>query len=126
MKKRGAPGRASRSDWERVLPIVSEIITHVLKHVNGEAADSDVTQTTGIQDRAQYVRDVVQSFETDSRNLTYIELGQELWSAAPPGNKRASLRRALVSAGAEGEKPYLAIHDWVRWVRESPNDVDVN
>lgn len=106
------------------MPNVNLTISHILKHVDAEAADSDPTQTAGIQARAQLVRDSVQSFVGDDRDIVMPVLLTEIHGNIPNGQGRNSLRRAVTSMREEDEHPWLAIHEWVRWGRETPADLE--
>ena len=102
------------------MPVVREVIRHILHHVNAEAATSDQSQVAGVAGRAQYVRNSVAGLETDTRDLTVDEILGMISSAAstPSVARQASLRRALVNMRGE-TRPQLAIQTWVGKARET-------
>ncbi len=94
--------------------IVSEIVAHILDHVNAEASDSDESQVAGVESRAQFVRDAVESLVNDDRNRSLGQILQEIRKLAPGGPRRASFRRLVKNIIDEGEAhPHLAIQRWV-------------
>ncbi len=105
------------------MPLVKEVVAHILNHVNAEAADSDPSQVAGVAERAQYVRDAVRSLAADTKDS---QLGTTLLAIsddAQRGPKRASFRRAIANmTGSEERSPWLAIHEWVARGRESLDD----
>lgn len=101
------------------MPLVKEAIAHILHHTNAEAAGSDASQVTGVARRAQLVRDAVQSFTADNRDLTLRDLLLAIYNAIPGRVDRDSFRRALVNMRDEREpRPRLAIQVWVGKTRE--------
>ena len=102
------------------MPLVNELILHILLHVNAEASDSDSSQVPGVQGRAQLVRDAVDGLRADSRNLTIQNILQSVYNAIPAGQGRTSFRRALDNMRSEDEtRPQLAIQTWVGKARET-------
>ena len=96
------------------MPLVSDLISHILLHVNAEAADSDLSQVAGVQDRAQLVRDAVQGLRTNSRDLTLRDILQAIFDAIPTSTERDAFRRAIVNMRDSGERRVqLAIQNWV-------------
>ena len=89
---------------------VSRVITHILHHVDAEAATSDPSQVAGVAKRAQMVRDAVESLKTDSRDLTLADLLIAIGDLVPGGSDKASLRRTLDNIE---QRPQLAIQAWV-------------
>jgi hypothetical protein len=96
------------------MPRVREVIAHILHHTNAEAAERDASQVAGVAQRAQLVRDAVQSFAVDNRDMTLSDLLLAIYNAIPSGADRDSFRRALTNIRAEsGTRPQLAIQEWV-------------
>ena len=99
------------------MPVVKELVTHILHHVNAEAATSDSSQAPGVQGRAQLVRAAVADLVDDSRDLSADVVLQEIVLAAPTLPDAASFQKALTNMmGAP--RPQLAIQAWVGTKRE--------
>ena len=90
------------------MPIVSEVVAHILLHVNAEDDDRDESQTANV---GQLVRDAAASLRADGSDVTLRALLTSLSDLVPGGPDRASLRRALA---AIGPRPQLAVQAWVR------------
>ena len=102
------------------MPRVRDLITHILHHVNAEAADSDPSQVAGVANRAQLVRDAVQSLRTDTRDLTIRDILRAIYDAIPNRAGRTSFRRAIENMRASGgTRPQLAIQTWVGKAKET-------
>lgn len=96
------------------MPVIREIVEHVLFHVNAEAASSDDSQASGVSTRAQFVRDAVASLIADNRNISRGRILQELRALAPGGPSRNSFRRTLAhSISVDDDNLQLTIQAWV-------------
>ena len=95
---------------------VSEVVTHILFHVNAEARDSDPSQAPGVAQRARLVRDAVATLRADSRDLSLRDLITAIRDRVPTSTRKASLRRALANVE---QRPQLAIQAWVGKNRET-------
>ncbi len=100
-----------------IMAVVKEVISHILAHVNAEAADSDPSQVAGVTERAQYVRDAVRNLAADSKDNPIDTILQTISDDAPRGAKRASFRRALANMRDE-PRPQLSIQAWVETGQE--------
>ena len=101
------------------MPIASEIIRHILHHVDAEAAESDPSQAPGVAGRVQIVRDAVQGFVADSSEVALGDLLQSISAAVPSGTGQQSFQNALANMLGE-DRPQLAIQEWVGKKREGP------
>ena len=99
------------------MPVVSEVIRHILHHTDAEAATSDPSQAPGVQGRAQLVRAAVEGLAADLRDLPIDEVLQEITLAAPALPDVASFQKALTNMMGEA-RPQLAIQAWVGKKRE--------
>ncbi len=98
---------------------VKEVVGHILHHVDAEAARRDSSQVAGVSERAQYVRDTVAGFRTDTRDLPLDVILEALSNAASLSALRAAFKRAVANMQAEGEtRPQLAVQEWVGKNRE--------
>lgn len=100
------------------MPMVKEVIAHILHHVNAEDAERDPSQVTGVADRAQYVRDAVRNLVTDTKDTPRDTILQAISDDALGDAKQASFRRAITNMTGE-PRPRLAIQTWVGKGRES-------
>lgn len=96
------------------MPIVSEVVTHIIHHVDAEdTLIQDPSQKDGVKDRADYVKDAFQDYEDDSRDIPELVLMQEVSDAAPGGQLRNPFRRMLANIISDQEpRPRLAIQEW--------------
>ena len=102
------------------MPVVRQVIRHILEHVDAEAADSDASQVDGVDRRAQLVRDAVRGLVADDRDITLRNLLQAIYDAIPSRTGRDSFRRAMVNMRNAGTtRPQLAIQAWVGKAKES-------
>ena len=105
------------------MPVPKDLVAHILRHVNAEAADSDPSQVAGVAGRAQYVRDAVRNLAADTKDNPLDTILQSISDDAPGGAKRASFRRAMANMRDSGERaPWIAVHEWVARGRESLDD----
>ena len=105
------------------MPLVSQVITHVLKHVISEASDTAPDQTPGLIERAQYVRNALNNLKNDNRNLPMPAILTLMKTSGPPGPNRANYRAACDKERSRPEvnqKPWLQIHGWVQKEEERP------
>ena len=102
------------------MPRVSDLITHILHHVNAEDSTRDPSQRTGVAARAQLVRDAVQGFRNDTRDISIRDILQAIYDAIPTRAGRVSFRRAIENMRSKGgTRPQLAIQTWVGKARET-------
>ena len=94
------------------MPVVREVIRHILHHVNAEAAESDASQVAGVVGRVQIVRNAVQGLVTDDRDTPLDDLLQSISAAVSAGTEQQSFRSALTNMMG-GSRPQLAIQAWV-------------
>ncbi len=94
------------------MPVTKEVIAHILRHVNAEAADRDPSQAEGVAERAQYVRDAVRNLTDDTKDNPLDTILQAISGDAPGGSKRTSFRRAVTNMAGDS-RPQLAIQAWV-------------
>ena len=99
------------------MTVVKELVSHILFHVNAEAADSDPSQAPGVPGRAQLVRAAVGGLAADLRDLTVDEVLQEIALAAPALPEAASFQTAIMNMLGQ-PRPQLAIQTWVGKNRE--------
>lgn len=93
---------------------VEDLVKHILYHTDAEAADSDPSQVAGMAARAQYVRDTVAGFKTDTRDLSLDAALGEISGAAALSVLQVSFQKAVANTRAEGDtRPQLAIQAWV-------------
>lgn len=97
------------------MPIVSEVIAHILKHTNAVASDSDTPQhTAGKAERALYVTNTTAVAINDDRDLTMDQIMAALSSIAVVGAEQASYQAAIANeATSTRPRPQLALADWV-------------
>lgn len=99
---------------------VKDLISHILLHVNGEDATRDSSQVAGVAARAQYVRDTVDGFKTDTRDLSLDMALAEISGASSLSALQLSFKRAVANTRAERDtRPQLAIQTWVAQNRET-------
>ena len=61
------------------MPIVSEVVTPIIFHVDAEKADPlDQSQKAGVKERADYVKLSFNDYEDDSRDIPELVLMQEV------------------------------------------------
>ena len=94
------------------MPIVSEVVTHVLEHVLAESSSTDESQADGMEARSDYAVDAIDIFLDDARELDKELLLRELALSGKPGRLRGSWRRLLKNAETD-TRPRLAIQNWV-------------
>ena len=94
------------------MPVVKEVVAHILHHVNAEAANRDPSQAEGVAERAQYVRDAVRNLTADSKDSSLDTILQAISGDALGGAKRAPFRRAITNMAGDS-RPQLAIQEWV-------------
>ena len=94
------------------MPIVSTIVDHILEHVNAEASSIDESQTDGVQDRADYVLDAIDTFTDDERDIEGVTWLREFALEGKPGRLRGSFRRMLMNA-EDDPRPRLLIQAWI-------------
>ncbi len=100
---------------------VQDFVEHVLHHVNAEAAESDPSQVAGVPARAQYVRDTVSGFKTDTRELSKDAILVELSDAASLSALQVSFQKVVTNTRADdGIRPQLSIQTWVGKALEKP------
>ena len=93
---------------------MSDLVAHILFHVNAEASDSDPSQVAGVARRAQYVRNVIAGLRLDSRDLDLDTILAAISAAAPVSTDRSSFRRAIENQRiVRDTRPQLAIQAWV-------------
>lgn len=98
---------------------VEDLVKHIPYHVDAEDATSDSSQVGGVAGRAQYVRDTVSGFKTDTRELSKDAILVELSSAASLSALQASFQRAITNTRADdGIRPQLSIQAWVGKAKE--------
>ncbi len=98
---------------------VKDLVTHILRHVDAEAAESDPSQVAGVAARAQYVRDTVDGFRADTRELSKDAILAEFSGAASLSALQVSFKNSVVNMRDEGAtRPQLAIQTWVGKNRE--------
>ena len=102
------------------MPVVKELVTHILHHVNAEAATSDSSQAPGVQGRAQLVHVAVAGLVNDARDLPIDRVLQEIVLATPAIPDTASFQKALTNMMGE-VRPQLAIQAWVGEKQEQPS-----
>ena len=96
------------------MTVVSELVAHILFHVNAEASDSDPSQVPGVARRAQYVRDVVAGLRSDSRDLDTDTILAAISTAATGSPDRTGFKRMVENQRIVREtRPQLAIQAWV-------------
>ncbi len=106
------------------MPKVSDLITHILHHVDAEAADSDASQVAGVAARAQYVRDSVATLKTDSRDLNIDKALEEISAATSLSALQVSFKKAIENIRDDGTRPQLAIQEWVSKKLEGREIID--
>ena len=99
------------------MPLVREVIRHILHHVDAEAATSDPSQAPGVQGRAQLVRAAVAGLTADLRDLPVDAVLQEIALAVPVLPEAASFQTAITNMMGEA-RPQLEIQAWVGTKRE--------
>ena len=96
------------------MPIVSEVITHLLKHVNAEAANTDQTQTPGMSDRAQFARDSNTPLLSNNADVPIDGIYGLMITAVSGGADKASYVQVINDARTRGDqRPQLVVHGWV-------------
>ena len=102
------------------MPRVEQVIRHIRKHVLAESSDSDPSQVSGVDRRAQLVLDAIQSLRNDSRDLSLRDLLTDIHNLIPTRQGRASFRRTITNMRDSGEtRVQLAIQNWVGKARET-------
>lgn len=98
---------------------VKDLVKHILHHVDAEAATRDSSQVAGVASRAQYVRDTVAGFKTDTRDLSKDAILVELSGAASLSALQVSFQKTITNMRLGGEtRPQLAIQTWVGKAQE--------
>ncbi len=100
------------------MPVVKDLVDHILHHVVAEDAERDPSQVAGVGERAQFARDTLVSLAQDDSDRPLGDIVSDIALAAPGGPLRASFRRAIANMVASGERtPWLATMEWVarRW-----------
>ena len=93
---------------------MTDLVAHILFHVNAEAADSDPSQVPGVARRAQYVRSAVAGLRSDSRDLDMDTILAAISAAAPSSTDRTEFKRVVENQRTvRGTRPQLAIQAWV-------------
>ncbi len=102
------------------MPIVKDVIAHILHHVNAEAATSDQSQVAGVSKRAQYVRDSVAALEANTKDVSLDTILADISSAASLTADQTSFKRAIQNQrDSKTTRPQLAIQAWVGKARET-------
>lgn len=102
------------------MPVVSYSVSHIQRHIDGEAASTHSSQTVGMLERHAYVTASLDGLRTDSRNIPPQALYPILLAASPPGPSRASYARMLAEyASAADPWPQQAIQTWVEREEEA-------
>lgn len=106
------------------MPIVSEIVDHILHHVDAEdTLIPDPSQVPGVRGRATYARQFFNSFLGDTRDLDQYVFLNEASGVAPPNPRRGSMRGMLAAAEAINDpRPRLIIQEWVGKATENRRD----
>ncbi|KKN05891.1 hypothetical protein LCGC14_1082850 [marine sediment metagenome] len=94
------------------MPVVKELVDHILHHTDAEDAERDPSQAPGVAGRAQLVRAAVAGLVDDARDLPVDAILQEVSAAAPALPEAASFGRALTNMVGE-PRPQLRIQTWV-------------
>jgi hypothetical protein len=98
---------------------VKDLVAHILRHVDAEDATRDSSQAAGVAARAQYVRDTVDSFKTDTRELSKDAILVELSDAASLSASQVLFQSVITNTRADdGVRPQLSIQAWVGKNRE--------
>lgn len=101
------------------MPPVKNLVKHILYHVDAEDATRDGSQAVGVAERAQYVRDTMSGFKTDTRELPKDAILVELSSAASLSALQVSFKNSITNTRADdGIRPQLSIQAWVGKNRE--------
>ena len=96
------------------MPIIKEVIEHILHHVDAEAAKSDPSQTPGVAGRAQLVRNALETLENDNRNVPINAIMLEVHDKTPSSPDRVSFRNTIMNIiNSDIPRPRLAIQEWV-------------
>lgn len=96
------------------MPIIKEVVEHILHHVEAEAAESDPSQTPGVAGRARLVRNALKTLENDNRDLPVNTIMLEIHDKAPVDPDRASFRNNIMNIiNRDIPRPRLAIQEWV-------------
>ncbi len=106
------------------MAIVKELINHILHHVNAEDATRDPSQIAGVARRAQYVRDAVVGFKTDTRDVSFDTILADISSATALAEDQTSFKKAIQNQRDDGTRPQLAIHEWVSKKLEGREVID--
>ncbi len=100
---------------------VKELVGHILHHVDAEDATRDSSQAAGVADRAQYVRDTVAGFKTDTRELSKDAILAEVSDAASLSASQMSFQNTITNTRADdGIRPQFSIQTWVGKNQEKP------
>jgi hypothetical protein len=99
------------------VPVVKELVAHILHHVDAEDATRDQSQAAGVADRAQYVRDAVRNLTADTKDSPTDSILQTISDDALLTDKQTSFQRAITNMKGES-RPQLAIQTWVGKARE--------
>jgi hypothetical protein len=97
--------------------LVKDLVKHILHHVDAEDAERDPSQVEGVAARAQYVRDTVDGFKTDARDVAVDKALGEFSTAASLSAVQASFKNSITNMLGE-PRPQLAIQTWVGKARE--------
>jgi hypothetical protein len=98
---------------------VEDLVRHILRHVNAEAATRDSSQVAGVAARAQYVQDTVSGFKTDTRDLSKDAILAEVFDAASLSALQVSFQNVITNTRVDdGIRPQLSIQAWVGKNRE--------
>ena len=101
------------------MPRVKNVIEHILHHVNAEASTTNRSQVVGVADRAQLVREAVQTLTTDNRDITINDILLEISNKTPNRSGRTSFHRTITNIRDKNiPRPRLAIQSWVGKNRE--------
>lgn len=93
---------------------ISEEIAHILLHVDAETAEPDPSQAPGMAARANKIRRLLKSFETDQRVTSRDQLvGFLKQAAATDPELLAALTEFRLGEEGAGQKLRLGLSEWV-------------
>lgn len=97
--------------------VVKDLVAHILLHVNAEVVERDFSQTAGYDNRAQHVRDMVEGFKNDARDLPLGTIITELANTPSLSALDPAFKRTVASMKGEA-RPQLVLQEWVGKMRE--------
>ena len=90
----------------------SEVIAHIMAHLEAEAATADRSQAPGVAERARYARAALQQLARDTRSRSRDEIMLDVSHAAAVDAKQEGFQRTIRNLLGDS-RPHHAVQRWV-------------